>query len=95
MDAVTKSLAKELGARNIRVNSINPGMVVTEGVQAAGFLETDLRKQLDETTTRLKRVEDEGKVAESGTHDQLLAAGGLYARLVSRQLASAYSAAAQ
>jgi ATP-binding cassette subfamily C protein CydCD len=36
-----------------------------------------------------------GKVAESGTHDQLLAAGGLYARLVSRQLASAWSAAAQ
>src|SRR6266571_2106636 len=31
VDAVTKSLAKELGSRNIRVNSINPGMVETEG----------------------------------------------------------------
>src|SRR5712692_3285990 len=34
VDAVTKSLAKELGPRNIRVNSINPGMVETEGVHA-------------------------------------------------------------
>ena len=40
VDAVTKSLSKELGARKIRVNSINPGMVETEGVQAAGFLGT-------------------------------------------------------
>jgi ATP-binding cassette subfamily C protein CydCD len=40
-------------------------------------------------------VLQEGTVAESGTHDQLLAKGGLYARLVSRQLAAAYSAEAQ
>src|SRR6266540_751099 len=32
VDAVTKSLAKELGPRKIRVNAINPGMVETEGV---------------------------------------------------------------
>jgi 3-oxoacyl-[acyl-carrier protein] reductase len=38
---VTKSLAKELGPRNIRVNAINPGMVETEGVRAAGFAESD------------------------------------------------------
>ena len=36
VDAITRSLAKELGPRKIRVNSINPGMVETEGVHAAG-----------------------------------------------------------
>src|SRR5439155_2873347 len=36
VDAVTRSLAKELGPRKIRVNAINPGMVETEGVRAAG-----------------------------------------------------------
>ena len=45
MDAVTKALAKELGPRNIRVNAINPGMVETEGVHTAGFIESDFRKQ--------------------------------------------------
>ena len=37
VDAVTRSLAKELGARGIRVNSINPGMVTTEGTATAGI----------------------------------------------------------
>lgn len=37
VDAITKSLAKELGPRNIRVNSINPGMVETEGTHTAGI----------------------------------------------------------
>jgi 3-oxoacyl-[acyl-carrier protein] reductase len=46
VDAVTKTLAKELGPRNIRVNAINPGMVETEGWHAAGFAESDLRKQV-------------------------------------------------
>ena len=45
VDAVTKSLAKELGARKIRVNSINPGMVETEGVHSAGFLGSDFHTQ--------------------------------------------------
>lgn len=44
VDAVTKSLATELGPRKIRVNSINPGMIETEGVQTAGFMESDFRK---------------------------------------------------
>jgi 3-oxoacyl-[acyl-carrier protein] reductase len=50
VDAVTKSLAKELGPRNIRINSINPGMVVTEGVHAAGLVESDFRKQVEGQT---------------------------------------------
>lgn len=45
VDTITKSLAKELGARKIRVNAINPGMVATEGVQAAGLGEGDFQKQ--------------------------------------------------
>src|SRR5205814_4857532 len=55
VDAVTRSLAKELGPRNIRVNSINPGMVDTEGARAAGFVESDFRKQL-ESQTPLGRI---------------------------------------
>ncbi len=42
---MTKSLAKELGPRSIRVNSINPGMVETEGTHAAGITDCDFRKQ--------------------------------------------------
>jgi len=38
VDAITKSLSKELGPRKIRVNSINPGMIETEGTQTGGFL---------------------------------------------------------
>ncbi len=55
VDAVTKSLAKELGPRKIRVNSINPGMVVTEGIQAAGVIGSDYQKQV-EAQTPLGRI---------------------------------------
>ena len=55
VDAVTRSLAKELGPRKIRVNSINPGMVDTEGVQTAGILESDMRKHT-EAQTPLGRI---------------------------------------
>ena len=60
VDAVTGSLAKELGPRNIRVNAINPGMVITEGVRAAGFEESDIRKQMEARTPlgRIGQVED-------------------------------------
>jgi 3-oxoacyl-[acyl-carrier protein] reductase len=55
VDAVTRSLAKELGPRHIRVNSINPGMVETEGVHAAGIMESEFRKEV-ETKTPLGRI---------------------------------------
>jgi 3-oxoacyl-[acyl-carrier protein] reductase len=44
VDAITRALAKELGPRNIRVNAINPGVVETEGVHAAGFIGSDFLK---------------------------------------------------
>jgi 3-oxoacyl-[acyl-carrier protein] reductase len=62
VDAATKSLAKELGPRKIRVNSVNPGMVETEGVHAAGIAESDFRKQV-ETQTPLGRIGQPGDIA--------------------------------
>lgn len=50
VDAVTRSLATELGPRKIRVNSIHPGMVETEGLHAAGVAESDFRKETERTT---------------------------------------------
>lgn len=55
VDSITRSLAKELGPRKIRVNAVNPGMVETEGVHAAGFAESEFRKQI-EATTPLGRI---------------------------------------
>src|SRR5262249_14929737 len=46
VEAVTRSLAAELGAKKIRVNSVNPGMVETEGLRAAGIAESDMRTQV-------------------------------------------------
>jgi 3-oxoacyl-[acyl-carrier protein] reductase len=47
VDSITRVLAHELGSRKIRVNSINPGMVETEGFHAAGIYESDSRKQYE------------------------------------------------
>jgi 3-oxoacyl-[acyl-carrier protein] reductase len=55
VDTITKSLAKELGPRKIRVNAINPGMVETEGVISAGMDKSDFRKQI-EAQTPLGRI---------------------------------------
>jgi 3-oxoacyl-[acyl-carrier protein] reductase len=46
VDMITSVFAKELGARKIRVNSINPGIVETEGTQTAGFIGSDFEKGL-------------------------------------------------
>lgn len=50
VDAVTRSLAKELGPRGIRINSINPGMVTTEGTATAGIDGSDFQKAVIATT---------------------------------------------
>jgi 3-oxoacyl-[acyl-carrier protein] reductase len=86
VDAITKSLSKELGARKIRVNSLNPGMVETEGVHTAGVLGTDFHKQIVAQTPlgRIGQPEDIGKVAAFLASDDagwisgetLLVAGG-------------------
>lgn len=46
VDAITRVLAKELATKRIRVNSINPGGVETEGFNAGGFSGTDFEKQM-------------------------------------------------
>lgn len=87
VDAVTKSLAKELGPRKIRVNAINPGMVITEGVLTAGFSEGEFRKQM-EARTPLGRIGETADVAPAAvflagpdsawiTGETLVIAGGL------------------
>ena len=60
VDAITSVLSKELASRNIRVNAVNPGMIITEGVKTAGFDQGELRTQIEASTT-LGRV---GKVEE-------------------------------
>ena len=55
VDAITRSLAKELGPRKIRVNAINPGMVETEGTHAQGIPDSELRR-LVESQTPLGRI---------------------------------------
>lgn len=62
VDALTRSLAKELAPRKIRVNSVNPGMVETEGTHAAGITGGDFRKQL-EAMTPLGRIGQPGDIA--------------------------------
>lgn len=55
VDAITRSLSKELGPRKIRINSINPGMVETEGTHSAGITDSEFRTQT-EATTPLRRI---------------------------------------
>jgi len=87
VDAITRTLAKELGPRHIRVNAINPGMVETEGVIAGGFNEGEFRNSM-ESLTPLGRIGQPGDIApaavflasaDSGwiTGETLRIAGGL------------------
>ena len=46
VDAITGVLSREFGPRKIRVNSINPGMVDTEGARTAGFIGSDFEKAI-------------------------------------------------
>jgi 3-oxoacyl-[acyl-carrier protein] reductase len=87
VDAITRTLANELGPRKIRVNAINPGMVETEGVRAAGFDNGDFRKQIEAQTPlgRIGQVEDIAPAAaffasndaQWITGETLVIAGGL------------------
>jgi len=87
VDAITGVLARELGPKKIRVNSINPGIVETEGTHSAGFIGSDFEKGAVAQTPlgRIGQVSDIASLAvflasaDSGwlTGDQLLASGGL------------------
>jgi 3-oxoacyl-[acyl-carrier protein] reductase len=65
VDAITNSLAKELGARKIRVNSLNPGMVETEGFHSAGIAGSDFQRVVEGQTPlgRIGQPDDIGPVA--------------------------------
>jgi 3-oxoacyl-[acyl-carrier protein] reductase len=87
LDAITGVLARELGPRGIRVNSLNPGMVVTEGTTSAGFIGSDFERTLVAQTPlgRVGQVDDIASIAtflaspDSAwlTGEQILAGGGI------------------
>lgn len=87
VDAITGVLARELGARKIRVNALNPGMVSTEGSRSAGFIGSDFEKGTVAQTPlgRVGQPDDIASIAvflasdDSAwlTGEQLLAGGGL------------------
>ncbi|HVZ92973.1 MAG TPA: SDR family oxidoreductase, partial [Phycisphaerales bacterium] len=72
VDAITKSLAKELGPRKIRVNSINPGMIETEGTRDQGITGSDWEKQIAAATPlgRIGRVADVAPVVSFIASDE-------------------------
>ena len=87
VDAITHTLAKELGPKKIRVNSINPGVVITEGSVAGGFIEGEFRKSL-ESQTPLGRIGEPDDIAPAAVFfasddskwvsgETLIIAGGL------------------
>jgi 3-oxoacyl-[acyl-carrier protein] reductase len=86
VNAITRVLANELGARKIRVNAIAPGPVETEGVHELGILGSDFEKKMVAETPlgRIARPEDIARIAvflasnSSGwlTGDIVTASGG-------------------
>jgi 3-oxoacyl-[acyl-carrier protein] reductase len=87
VDAITGVLSKELGPRKIRVNSINPGIVETEGAHSGGFIGSEFEKGIVSQTPlgRTGQPSDIASIAvflassDSGwlTGERLLAAGGV------------------
>jgi 3-oxoacyl-[acyl-carrier protein] reductase len=87
VDAITGVLARELGPKKIRVNTVNPGMVSTEGSRSAGFIDSDFDKAIVAQTPlgRVGQPEDIAGVvtflasddARWLTGEQLLTGGGL------------------
>jgi 3-oxoacyl-[acyl-carrier protein] reductase len=87
VDAITGVFSREFGAKKIRVNSINPGMVETEGAHPAGFIGSDFQTSIVGHTPlgRIGQPDDIASVAvflasdDSAwlTGEQLLAAGGM------------------
>jgi 3-oxoacyl-[acyl-carrier protein] reductase len=86
VDAVTKSLAQELGPKKVRVNSINPGMIETEGTHGAGIIGSEFEKNAAAQTPlgRIGQPQDVATVAtflasaDSGwiTGETFLVSGG-------------------
>lgn len=87
IDAITGVLSKEFGERRIRVNSINPGMVVTEGAQTAGFIGSEMEQAIvgDTPLGRVGQVDDIAPLAVFLSSDDakwltgetLIASGGV------------------
>ncbi|GLU51504.1 SDR family NAD(P)-dependent oxidoreductase [Dyadobacter frigoris] len=88
LDAVTISLSKEFSGKNIRINSILPGIVETEGSHSAGFIGSDFEAKLVASTPlgRTGQPEDIAKVAvflasdDSAwiTGEKISVSGGIY-----------------
>ena len=87
VDAITGVLSRELGARKIRVNTLNPGIVETEGTVSAGFIGSDFEKSIV-AQVPLGRSGQVGDIAplavflasdDSGwlSGEQLVASGGM------------------
>ena len=88
VDSITRVLSKELGARKIRVNTIAPGGVETEGTHRIGIIGSDFQKQMVAATPlgRFGQPEDIARVAvflasedsEWVTGERITASGGLH-----------------